>query len=109
MTKFRHRIAMCSLVAAVTGCATNLKTVDAVDDEMLAPLLDARVIDCTLPFLAEHGIEKAQLRYRYVRGATSFSTSVPGLAAHLEECASTSDGPTVTFDREIEVWAADAQ
>lgn len=108
MTKFKHRIAMSLLVAVMTGCATNQKTAVAVDD-MLAPLLDVRVIDCVLTFLAEQGIEKAELRYQYVRGATSFHTTVPGLTAYLEECASTSDGPNVTFEREIEVWAADAQ
>lgn len=98
-----------SLTAVLAGCASGTHEASAPIGEGIARELNARVIDCTLPFLNTHAVNKAVIRYQYRHGATRFESNDPALSTHLEQCASTSDGPDVTFEREIEVWASNEE
>jgi len=106
MKKFGTRVALVALAVTMAGCASSYRDTSELESDIISRELDARVIDCTLPYLNTHAMTKAAVRYRYDRGSTTFESNDPTLSAHLAQCASTSKGPDVTFDREIDVWTS---
>lgn len=104
----RSFIRMTTLAFAIfplaSGCSLPAKNTDELNSEAISHELNRRVIDCTLPFLTSHALEKAEVAYRYESGTVTFRSDSPALSAHLEQCASPSTGPAGTFERDIEIW-----
>ena len=102
-------LAIASFAVGLAGCAGTSKGDWPLDSETISSALDAKIVDCALPFLVAHDIEKATVHYRYQQGKTTFTSNEAALSAHIAQCAATTSGPNITFEKEIELWTSNEQ
>lgn len=103
-------VALTSMVSTaiflMAGCASSSRLGIASDTEAISRELNERIVDCALAFLSERDLNRARVAYRYRSGSILFDSDNAVLSAHLKQCASPSNGPAGTFEREIEIWSA---